>query len=234
MRLRRSAAVLSVLILSLSASPASAGFGVGVFQGTASVGLTAGDCAKSGPNTNPSGQGLGLPSTSPPDNINGFWRLESMNFVVWSDTNGNIVPDGGMDICGKLTDVAGIGAACGMSKGYAGVGKIYSDPTNTDPIIGLNDVGWKASTAGTLPVIGRTNLAGDKDAKVGTLLAVAQAEGGVACFSPGGATAFVVTGVAVVVPGELSWNDITDPIDCKSDFACPGQLSPVNIWGPKK
>lgn len=215
------------MMLGLMVLPASAGAGVGVFNGVASVGQTAGACSKAGPNTNPSGAGLGLPG--PNQNINGFWRLVAVDALVLVQSNmPNTVTDGGLDVCGKLTDVAGVGAACGMSKGYAGVGHIFSDNANTTPIIGLNDVGWKVSAGGTLPVIGRTNTAGNKAAKVGTLISIVQAQGGAACANPGGSNSFVVTGVAVVVPAELSWNDITDPVDAKDDNG------PLPIWGPKK
>lgn len=79
-------------------------------------------------------------------------------------------------------------------------------------------------------LVARTNAAGDKAFKVGTLVAHVQMLGSTACLSPSGANIFTLVGVHVGSPGELSWNDLTDPIDPKGD----GSTSLTNPWGDKK
>lgn len=135
---RMFAAAFMATVLMTSAMPVSAGIGAGGFVGSMVVGAVAGSCTKGGPHTDPSGVGLRLPV--PGQSLNRHWRITTDHFS-WLDTNGHVVVDGALALCGKLTGVAGIGAACGWHKGYAGVGTIYANRNQTVPVMGVNDAG---------------------------------------------------------------------------------------------
>lgn len=193
---------IAAMMVGMLAGPASAG--AGVFAGNAQVSQGSAPCGTGSP-------GLGLPALN--QNKNGSYRLVT---AVTDVINGS----GTLDICGKLTSVAGIGAACGMSKGYAGTGSIVG----ANGTASLTNVGWKFSVGGTLPIIG--NVSG---AKNGKLYSIAQAQGALPCLDKA-AQNFTVVGVFVVTPAGPKWNDITDVADPKND----GPSSPTNPWGNKK
>jgi len=198
--------VAMVAMLVVMAVPASAE--VGVFSGNALVAQGAGDCGVG------NGSGLGLPALN--QNKNGSFQLITSTLA---DAPRGL---GILDVCGDLTSVAGIGAACGMSKGYNGEGTVTFAASTVD----LTDVGWKLSAGGTLPVIGHA----DDGTVSGTLVSLVQAQGAGPCLNKA-AVNFTVAGVYAILTGvDVSWNDITDNVDPKND----GPSSTGNIWGDKK
>lgn len=191
------------MMVAMVAGPAAADpneVDAGTFTGTATV--SQGGACGSG------AQGLGLPA--PNQNINGSWELDTRVSAI-------VHGPGDLFACGKLTSVAGVGAACGMSKGYDGDGDVNFDSGDH---IALDDLTWKVSVGGTLLVIGEVS-----DHAVGTIIAAVQAQGGAGCVAAGGARDFVVAGAFVVLPVDVTWNDITDLVDPKDNSG---------IWGPKK
>lgn len=113
-----------------------------------------------------------------------------------------------INAAGKLAPVMGIGAACGMSQGLAGVGNLTT-PSNGGNAA-LTGVGWPASAGGTLPLTGTYTIvtpgAGKKGAagNTGPLVGVVQAQGGAGCVkSPltgdSGASTFNVVGVVAAI-----------------------------------
>lgn len=157
-------AALAVAMLALPASAAETD--VGVFTGTATVAEDA------GPN------GLHLPSATP---HTGSWSL--------STTVDTLLHGSGLTLnaSGKLSPVAGVGAACGVSNGHSGTGSLTGGIT-------LSDIGWVTSAGGTLPVTG--HYVGSAATDSGPFVAVTQAQGGAACANAGGATSFTVVGAA--------------------------------------
>lgn len=117
--------------------------------------------------------GLGLPGATP---VSGSWSLTVA--VTGAPESGTL------SAAGALGPIAGVlGAACGASSGSNGSGSFGHHS--------LSDVGWAATAGGTLPVTG--NYDG------GAVAAVVQAQGGVACTQPGGATSFQVVGAAALI-----------------------------------
>lgn len=195
-------AMLAAMAMPAGAHPAE----VGVFTGTAAVGK-GGSCAQDGTGT-VNGSGLGLPGVA--DNgKTGFWTLNTTIFGV-----PHSVPPLGSALraCGKLGPVQalGIGAHCGISRGFAGKGTV-NVPGLGDHVHLLN-LGWITSAGGTLPVTGNTANPGSK-VKTGTVIALTQAQGGADCLNKGpggdgakgpGARNFTVVGAFAVVEGVIA------------------------------
>lgn len=126
-----------------------------------------------------------------------------------------------LSICGYLSPVdatavddekpqkkdEGLGAACGMSQGHDGTGKIAWDPGGPVASSSLTHVGWLATAGGTLPVKGdvqdNPSTTDKTKLKSGLLLAQVQAQGGQDCvLNANGAKSFQVAGAFEVLQGQ--------------------------------
>ncbi|MFP5372891.1 MAG: hypothetical protein ACLGI3_19405, partial [Actinomycetes bacterium] len=141
-------------------------------------------------------EGLYLPAPIGPSNVRGVWTLKTSTMV------GALHGTGALQICGDLQPEPNtqLGAACGISQGYNGRGKIVSTglvhPADTTY---LENVGWITSAGGTLPTNGDI-VAAPGGARIGTLVGVTQAQGGAACLTFPGAQSFAVVGVSALLP----------------------------------
>ena len=213
-----------VMVVGMFASPASAGDApadIGTIEGTADVGKVRTTVCNNHGGGAVSGSGLGFPVlTNSPKN--GFWKLSTPAGGVQSQTAGA----GALDACGELRNVrvfgvGSFGAACGISRGHSGSGKITFGGS---PTVWLKDLGWTTSLGGTLPVQGEAfvdnngSTNGKKPGPGGALTAIIQAQGGANCITkrdapipligtgpkpappaaPHGATTFVVRGVYII------------------------------------
>ena len=194
-------AAVAALFVGMLGVPASADpiAGVGVFEGQAVVGKVPGACTKGEPFTNPSGKGIGIPldlagTPKGPGEVHAYWRLNTNLTGAGLDNTTPSGPTFNLDACGKLRGVAGIGAACGMSNGYDGIGRLRSGSATGSVVAQFRDMEWPASVGGTLPVTGvAENTAKTKQ---GTLVAVVQAQGAAGCIAPNKAQSFQVVGTA--------------------------------------
>lgn len=119
-------------------------------------------------------------------------------------------------------------ASCFDSKGYGGQG--YITFANGDRIR-VFDFGWKLAAGHKMVALGRwQDVTGGAGSKTGQLVASFAAQGGMACYVPGGAQWFSIWGSHVLhTAADLSWNDVTDPVDPKDD----GPVWLLNPWGDK-
>lgn len=153
------AALLATLMVGSLAAPAVASTaGVASFTGTASVGhwfRSAAPCDKDGTGV-VEGEGLYFPLVVERDR-SGVWSLNTV-FSFTGQSRGTMLsgPVGGfLDVCGQLDrEAAGLGAACGASKGFAGRGRAREDAASRQVDLKLYDVGWKEAVGGVLPVVG--------------------------------------------------------------------------------
>jgi hypothetical protein len=214
----------SLFLVCLMAMPALAGLetGIAVIQGTAQVGNSIGGGAipQTGQCT-PTGKGLHTPSFhggSKNEEKTGmfqvnkevYYRLNSESTAIVADSNGTVLEDlgeeyeGRLDVCGIVgPGLLGIGAACGVSVGRDGRGKlIVSGLTNPEivRIYQLDEVGWPTAVGGVLPVSGYiTRVNANKSVKFtskGRFTAEISASGAAPCFEakPGGGRNFTVVG----------------------------------------
>lgn len=212
---------------------------IGLLTGTAEVGKF-GTCGNDG-RGNVAGPGLGLPFFH--GKKNAWWVLNAPGSL-----SSLVHGAGDLHLCGKLGEVAGrlgggLGAACGMSKGWDGRGTVlYADGVS----VHLTDLEWKASAGPNFVVFGDVHES--KGSKLGgqvvAILNVFPAAGEeFDCFGKpffiggesdphtktGGATLFDVTGVFTVFPTQtplFDWNFPT--ITCKDDSGM------FCLYGPKK
>lgn len=199
----------------------------------------------------PIGPGIGIPGVTGVKK--GYWRITGP--LIGVDLNA-----ADLVACGKLNPVArqatgGVGAACGMSKGYDGKGTIVDNTKGYT--IHITNLVWKTTEAGAIVAIGHVTWSGGKEAKgAGKIIANVNAQGAQACATKtaapaptakhqnksGGANSFTVNGAAEIIQGALAdetpkYNDMPtspkgaddNPAFCKraSPTACP-------IYGPKK
>ena len=139
----------------------------------------------------------------------------------------------------------GVGAACGMNKGYHGKGSVEYPASSGKPRLFLRDVGWKATASNNLVVIGQiwTQSAGKGKAHeaVDRFVALVNTTGGGACatktnntpvgYAPKGnnngqgATTFQFLAGYQIMNGDQNVNDLDGM--CKgSELTC--------AYGPKK
>lgn len=192
------------MTLGLMALPAAAHHedaDLGFYQGVAQVAQgdfvevdgvsTCDDTGQGEPDTD-NEDGLFLPEPIGPSNVTGTWRLSTDS--VTSALHG----DGALDACGYLkpeqVTTLGLGAACGISEGYDGIGQLHFDDVSYQ----LSNVGWAPTSAGgTLPVTGDWDEIGGPAS--GTFANIVQAQGGADCAGADGAKEFTVVGVAAFV-----------------------------------
>lgn len=213
----------------------------GTVMGTVRVGKVATTCTKTDGGV-PAGAGLGFPVAS--STKNAYFLAEG---TVTSVTHGA----GDVRICGFLEPALsaappapgqikpGIGAACGFSKGHGGQGYISfgGPPSEARHVIWLNNVGWKSTAGGVLPMTGEAsttaNKGMDKDGDRGSQINLPSlGQGGAACadkrdappFGAGpknneGATTFAWRGgYAIDARPYTDPNDL--PLMCKTGPPC--------------
>jgi len=203
------AVALAALALAMLAGPAAAhDADAGVFQGTAAVGRAftqvpdgnggfRSSCDDEGngvvdANTN----GLYFPAPIGEASVFGVWTLKTSTQV------GVLHGTGALQICGLLRPEpnTGLGAACGISQGHSGRGKIVSvGAAHPAATTYLRNVGWITSAGGTLPTNGDI-ITGPGGARIGTLIGVTQAQGGAACLETAGAKSFATVGASALLP----------------------------------
>jgi hypothetical protein len=164
-RFRSSIVVLFALaMLATTAAPAAAN-AVGVLNGIARVGKLTTPCGHDGAAI-VSGAGIGLPGS--PQTKNAFYSINTADpelpgtlTVIKAGKPNNGSYTGTLKACGRLGAVgkgpAALGAACGISKGYHGKGRVTYTGGGAIPndkngkIYSLHDITWKSSVGGTFP-----------------------------------------------------------------------------------
>ena len=139
--------------------------------------------------TDPTGGGIGLPVVN--GTKSAYYRFNGPITALNAGA-------GTLTACGDLSDVAGIGAACGMSKGSNGFGSADFSGTSNDAT--LSNLAWEASTASVFVVTGTATPGGAVKAVVsarGTGTQCAEKDSG-ASPKTGGAGNFVVDIVATI------------------------------------
>lgn len=250
--IRKTSSILALagLLLTLWVVPAQAegqATDVGAFAGVARVGkIRTGECNKSSLSPTLTGGGLGVPGTT----IMGVHIASGTKTGHWTIDTGTIIPGpvpgvnppphlysatngwGRLRACGQLGPVGvppvTLGAACGVSHGFNGVGRVDFGPPNdvpppfpfnqlpkpapTDISLQLRDLEWITSAGGTLPVTGVVEDPSNGKKVVGTIVAAVQAQGAGPCANErkntapktkqngDGAVAFQVVGTYTVVP----------------------------------
>jgi hypothetical protein len=139
----------------------------GVFEGVGNVSAGSSNCGSGG---------LQLPSTAPQV---GCYSLSTVVTFLLAGAQP-------LNVSGRLGPVAGVGAACGMSRGHSGSG--------TAGPYAFSNIGWPFTAGGVLPIQGQWSLF----PKTGTLSAVARVEFGASCATSGGATAFSIVGAMIL------------------------------------
>lgn len=213
--------VVAYLAVAGLAPAAIAGEGVGAFvNGNVDVGKTRlTECTKQG-GGDVTGHGIGLPAD--PLGLNdpkesptaAYYKFDKVDGVLFADTNANITTNGSFHLCGAMAAVAGMGAACGMSSGYDGMGKFYSGPNFIDPLFMIQDLEWLASAGRALPITGRVdawNATKTKGTKSGTLVALFELQGGTSCINPQKATDFILHGIIGLIAGAPFLDDLPVP-----------------------
>lgn len=154
-----------------------------------------------GPNILGPGLRLNFANTDKWTERHGNWQMESDECTKFNPVAEAMPVACALDLVGQLGPVLGIGAACGMSAGFGGNGRLESD---NDSVLYVSDLGWPFTVGGVLPVTGLYTVGSGKNEQVekpemGRVLGLVFAQGGLSCIKnpfsgEGGASQFNVMG----------------------------------------
>lgn len=228
--------MLVVWVLGILAAPAAAQRNAW-FTGTMVAGKYATYCDHDG-TADVSGAGIGVPVLN--GLKRGIWSLSTsgggLSVFNFPDKPNPGISTGHLNACGRLAPAGsrvagGVGAACGMSKGYHGKGRFHlTGGPATGDVYSLHDLTWKLTAAGSLAFTasGQPGTMDKYESGADLVTGTIQAQGGFPCLQKsgsaesktGGAQTFVVAGVFKIFhnawrdPQEIAEGQQT-PVICK-------------------